>query len=162
MRSELIDRSHPFLIWWIIGAVGYFRDLTQSQSCRLQAFLRSSSVSCTNFPSGPKHDGGRGLRLNWSFRGLIIFGTPSFARQRGSHEYCKRPVQITSSSMCTCDIVRSFSETKGIRVMWIQVLVLESPRACGVNSQNGKRGEELACNALSTLPQCSVKLHLAK
>jgi hypothetical protein len=36
MWAEFVNRSHPFLIWRIVGPVGNFRDLTQSLSCRLQ------------------------------------------------------------------------------------------------------------------------------
>ncbi len=39
MRTELIDRSHPFLIGRIIRVVGDLRNFTQSPPCRLQALL---------------------------------------------------------------------------------------------------------------------------
>jgi hypothetical protein len=39
MGTKFIDRSHPFLIRRIIRIVGHFRDFTQSQPRRGEAFL---------------------------------------------------------------------------------------------------------------------------
>ena len=38
MRTEFVDRSHPLLIWRIVGTVGDFSDFTKPPPCRLEAF----------------------------------------------------------------------------------------------------------------------------
>ena len=38
MRTEFIDRSHPFLIWRVIRVVGDFRDFMQPTPRRFEAF----------------------------------------------------------------------------------------------------------------------------